>query len=220
LKILVVEDDDLIATGLHLALSRLGHAVDRSSNGMDAQQLLSDQTYHLAILDLGLPGKEGLDVLRDVRKVNSAISVLILSARDDIKSRVKGLDLGADDYLIKPFELDELLARVRVIERRHKTGESAVLELGRLALNLDSVVATWDGQPIELPKSEWTLLRMLAEHPTRVYTRSQIQDVLYGWSEAGESNAVDVHVHHLRKKISPDLIKTVRGIGYRLGDLS
>jgi two-component system response regulator QseB len=220
LKILVVEDDDLIATGLHLALSRLGHAVDRSSNGMDAQQLLSDQTYHLAILDLGLPGKEGLDVLRDVRKVNSAISVLILSARDDIKSRVKGLDLGADDYLIKPFELDELLARVRVIERRHKTGESAVLELGRLALNLDSVVATWDGQPIELPKSEWTLLRMLAEHPTRVYTRSQIQDVLYGWSEAGESNAVDVHVHHLRKKISPDLIKTVRGIGYRLGDLN
>jgi DNA-binding response OmpR family regulator len=220
LKILVVEDDDLIATGLHLALSRLGHAVDRSSNGMDAQQLLSDQTYHLAILDLGLPGKEGLDVLRDVRKVNSAISVLILSARDDIKSRVKGLDLGADDYLIKPFELDELLARVRVIERRHKSGESAILELGRLALNLDSVVATWDGQPIELPKSEWTLLRMLAEHPTRVYTRSQIQDVLYGWSEAGESNAVDVHVHHLRKKISPDLIKTVRGIGYRLGDLS
>ncbi|MFN5235367.1 MAG: response regulator transcription factor [Burkholderiaceae bacterium] len=220
MKILVVEDDDLIATGLHLALSRLGHAVDRSSNGMDAQQLLSDQTYHLAILDLGLPGKEGLDVLRDVRKVNSAISVLILSARDDIKSRVKGLDLGADDYLIKPFELDELLARVRVIERRHKTGESAILELGRLALNLDSVVATWDGQPIELPKSEWTLLRMLAEHPTRVYTRSQIQDVLYGWSEAGESNAVDVHVHHLRKKISPDLIKTVRGIGYRLGDLS
>jgi len=220
LKILVVEDDDLIAMGLHLALSRLGHAVDRSSNGMDAQQLLSDQTYHLAILDLGLPGKEGLDVLRDVRKVNSAISVLILSARDDIKSRVKGLDLGADDYLIKPFELDELLARVRVIERRHKTGESAILELGRLALNLDSVVATWDGQPIELPKSEWTLLRMLAEHPTRVYTRSQIQDVLYGWSEAGESNAVDVHVHHLRKKISPDLIKTVRGIGYRLGDLS
>ena len=220
MKILVVEDDDLIATGLHLALSRLGHAVDRSGNGMDAQQLLSDQTYHLAILDLGLPGKEGLDVLRDVRKVNAAISVLILSARDDIKSRVKGLDLGADDYLIKPFELDELLARVRVIERRHKTGESAVLELGRLALNLDSVVATWDGQPIELPKSEWTLLRMLAEHPTRVYTRSQIQDVLYGWSEAGESNAVDVHVHHLRKKISPDLIKTVRGIGYRLGDLN
>ncbi len=220
MKILVVEDDDLIATGLHLALSRLGHAVDRSSNGMDAQQLLSDQTYHLAILDLGLPGKEGLDVLRDVRKVNSAISVLILSARDDIKSRVKGLDLGADDYLTKPFELDELLARVRVIERRHKTGESAVLEVGRLALDLDSVVARWDGNPVELPKSEWTLLRLLAEHPTRVYTRSQIQDVLYGWSEAGESNAVDVHVHHLRKKISPDLIKTVRGIGYRLGDLN
>jgi two-component system response regulator QseB len=220
LKILVVEDDDLIATGLHLALSRLGHAVDRSSNGMDAQQLLSDQTYHLAILDLGLPGKEGLDVLRDVRKVNSAISVLILSARDDIKSRVKGLDFGADDYLTKPFELDELLARVRVIERRHKTGESVVLEVGRLALDLDSVVARWDGNPVELPKSEWTLLRLLAEHPTRVYTRSQIQDVLYGWSEAGESNAVDVHVHHLRKKISPDLIKTVRGIGYRLGDLN
>lgn len=220
MKILVVEDDDLIATGLHLALSRLGHAVDRSSNGMHAQQLLSDQTYHLAILDLGLPGKEGLDVLRDVRKVNSAISVLILSARDDIKSRVKGLDFGADDYLTKPFELDELLARVRVIERRHKTGESAVLEVGRLALDLDSVVARWDGNPVELPKSEWTLLRLLAEHPTRVYTRSQIQDVLYGWSEAGESNAVDVHVHHLRKKISPDLIKTVRGIGYRLGDLN
>lgn len=220
MKILVVEDDDLIATGLHLALSRLGHAVDRTSNGMDAQQLLSDQTYHLAILDLGLPGKEGLDVLRDVRKVNSAISVLILSARDDIKSRVKGLDFGADDYLTKPFELDELLARVRVIERRHKTGESAVLEVGRLALDLDSVVARWDGNPVELPKSEWTLLRLLAEHPTRVYTRSQIQDVLYGWSEAGESNAVDVHVHHLRKKISPDLIKTVRGIGYRLGDLN
>jgi two-component system response regulator QseB len=146
--------------------------------------------------------------------------VLILSARDGIKDRVKGLDLGADDYLTKPFELDELLARVRVLERRRMSSANHLLEHGSLSLDLNAMSVAWQGQAVDLPRREWMLLRLLVENPQRVYTRSQIEDALYGWGESTGSNAIDVHVHHLRKKIAPDIIKTIRGIGYRLGTVT
>jgi two-component system, OmpR family, response regulator QseB len=220
LKILLVEDDELIASGLQIALGRLRHRVEWSADGQQAQRLFDTEDFDLVILDLGLPGKDGFDILSHLRQSGSAVSVLILSARDGIKDRVKGLDLGADDYLTKPFDLDELLARVRVLERRRMSSANHVLENGRLTLDLNSMTVTWDNQPVELPRREWMLLRLFVENPQRVYTRSQIEDALYGWSEETESNAIDVHVHHLRKKFTPDLIKTIRGIGYRLGEVA
>lgn len=219
MKILVVEDDALIASGLQLALGRLHHRVEWSADGRQAQRLLGMEDFDLVILDLGLPGKDGFDILAHLRQSGSSVSVLILSARDGIRDRVKGLDLGADDYLTKPFELDELLARVRVLERRRMSSADHRLENGRLLIDLNAMSVSWDGQPIDLPRREWMLLRLLVENPQRVYTRSQIEDALYGWSEGTESNAIDVHVHHLRKKIAPDVIKTIRGIGYRLGEV-
>ena len=220
MKILLVEDDELIASGLQLALGRLRHRVEWSADGQQAQRLLDTEDFDLVILDLGLPGKDGFDILGHLRLTGSAVSVLILSARDGIKDRVKGLDLGADDYLTKPFDLDELLARVRVLERRRMSSANHVLENGKLVLDLNAMTVTWDNQPVELPRREWMLLRLFVENPQRVYTRSQIEDALYGWSEGTESNAIDVHVHHLRKKITPDLVKTIRGIGYRLGEVA
>lgn len=220
MKILVVEDDVLIASGLQLALGKLHHRVEWCADGAQAQRLLDTEAFDLVILDLGLPGKDGFDILGHLRERGSAVSVLILSARDGIRDRVKGLDLGADDYLTKPFELDELLARVRVLERRRMSRANHVLEHGALALDLNAISVAWQGQPVELPRREWMLLRLLVENPQRVYTRSQIEDALYGWGESTESNAIDVHVHHLRKKIAPDVIKTIRGIGYRLGEIA
>jgi two-component system response regulator QseB len=220
LKILVVEDDVLIASGLQLALGRLHHRVEWCADGGQAQRLLDTEAFDLIILDLGLPGKDGFDILGHLRQGGSPVSVLILSARDGIKDRVKGLDLGADDYLTKPFELDELLARVRVLERRRMSSANHLLEHGRLSLDLNAMSVAWQGQAVDLPRREWMLLRLLVENPQRVYTRSQIEDALYGWGESTGSNAIDVHVHHLRKKIAPDIIKTIRGIGYRLGTVT
>ena len=220
MKILVVEDDALIASGLQLALGRLHHRVEWCADGGQAQRLLDTEAFDLIILDLGLPGKDGFDILGHLRQGGSPVSVLILSARDGIKDRVKGLDLGADDYLTKPFELDELLARVRVLERRRMSSANHLLEHGRLSLDLNAMSVAWQGQAVDLPRREWMLLRLLVENPQRVYTRSQIEDALYGWGESTESNAIDVHVHHLRKKIAPDIIKTIRGIGYRLGTVT
>lgn len=217
MKILVVEDDALIASGLQLALAKLHHRVEWSAEGRQAQRLLTTEDFDLVILDLGLPGRDGFDILAHLRQSGSSVSVLILSARDSVRDRVKGLDLGADDYLTKPFELDELLARVRVLERRRMSSANHLLEHGDLSLDLNAMSVTWQGQLVELPRREWMLLRLMVENPKRVHTRAQIQDALYGWGESTESNAIDVHVHHLRKKITPDIIKTIRGIGYRLG---
>jgi len=217
MHILLVEDDELIATGLQLALERAHHIVDWVSDGIQGQARARSNNYDLVILDLGLPGRDGFDVLRSMRDSGSLVSVLILSARDATPDRIRGLDLGADDYLTKPFELDELLARIRALERRRSSHATNTLVCGKLSLDIDKMSLSWNGAVIDLPRREWVLLKLLMEYPERVFSREQIENALYGWTDGAESNAVDVHIHHLRKKIIPEIIQTVRGMGYRFG---
>ena len=208
----------MIASGVQHALSRIGHSVEWRSDGKAAEEMLVKAEPDLLVLDLGLPGRDGYQILEALRARGSKISVLILSARDAVQDRVKGLDLGADDYLTKPFELEEFLARVRALERRQGAQPlERRLSVAELEVDLDAPTAWWKGKPISLPRREWMLLRLLMENPSRVYSREQIQNTLYGVGEGCESNAVDVHVHHLRKKIESGVVATVRGLGYKFG---
>ena len=217
MNILVVEDDPLIAKGLETALGRSAHQVRWVSDGLEAGRVLRSQDFDLVILDLGLPKRSGLEVLEDLRRSGSLVRVLILSARDATQDRVQGLDMGADDYLTKPFELEELLARVRALERRDARQARNTLTHGSLVLDLESMEVQLSGVPVPLSRREWALLRLMVQHPDRVYARAQIEQALYGWDEPTESNAIDVHIHHLRRKLGSEVIQTVRGIGYRLG---
>nr|WP_315392949.1 response regulator transcription factor [uncultured Duganella sp.] len=219
MRILLVEDDPLIASGLLVALRRASYTVEHVGDGPAALAALGHNPFDLVVLDLGLPTLDGTEVLRAVRAGGDPIPVLILSARDATRDRIAGLDLGADDYLVKPFELDELLARLRVLARRRSGRHVNQLVLGGLVLQPESLAATWQGRPVELQRLEFMLLQQLAEHPQRVFNRAQLEESLYGWGEGAESNTIDVHVHHLRRKIAPAIIKTVRGVGYRIGDL-
>ena len=220
MKILLVEDDALLASGLLVALRRANYTVDHVSDGPAAIQAVALTRFDLMVLDLGLPTLDGTAVLKAVRASDNPIPVLVLSARDSTRDRVQGLDLGADDYLVKPFELDELLARLRVLLRRRQGRQVNQLTLGQLSLNPENLSATWQGQPVELQRLEFMLLLQLAESPQRVFNRNQLEESLYGWGEGAESNTIDVHVHHLRRKIAPSVIKTIRGVGYRMGDLA
>ena len=220
LKILLVEDDPSLASGLQLALRRANYTVEHVDDGPAAIQALALTEFDLLVLDLGLPTLDGTAVLKALRARDNPIPVLVLSARDSTRDRVQGLDLGADDYLTKPFELDELLARIRVLLRRRSGRQVNQLTLGELSLNPESLSATWQGRPVELQRLEFMLLLQLAENPQRVFNRAQLEESLYGWGEGAESNTIDVHVHHLRRKITPSVIKTIRGVGYRLGDLA
>jgi two-component system response regulator QseB len=219
LRLLLIEDDALLANGLLVALRRAHYTVEHVRDGASAVAALRDNAFDLAVLDLGLPDLDGTRVLERVRASGNGLPILILSARDAMRDRVQGLDLGADDYLVKPFELDELLARLRVLTRRHGGRPVNRIERGALALDVDSLHASWHGQPVELQRLEFMLLKQLAEHPLRVFSRAQLEESLYGWGEGAESNTIDVHVHHLRRKLAPAAIKTIRGVGYRLGDV-
>lgn len=219
MRILLVEDDELLASGLLLALQRAHYIVEHVRDGHHAVSALSDNSFDLVILDLGLPRLDGTEVLKAIRVKGNTVPVLILSARDATKDRILGLDLGADDYLVKPFELDELLARIRVLERRRSGLSVNQLQLGDLVLDLTSFSVSWNGQPVELQRREFMLLKRLIENPQQVFSRAQLEESLYGWGDGVESNTIDVHVHHLRKKISPALIKTIRGVGYRIGQV-
>lgn len=220
MRILLVEDDPSLASGLQLALRRANYTVEHVGDGEAAVAALRHSQFDLAVLDLGLPRLDGTEVLKALRAQDNPIPVLVLSARDSTRDRVRGLDLGADDYLTKPFELDELLARIRVLLRRRSGRQVNQLTLGALALNPESLSASWHGQAVDLQRLEFMLLLQLAEQPQRVFNRAQLEESLYGWGEGAESNTIDVHVHHLRRKIAPNVIKTIRGVGYRLGDLA
>jgi two-component system response regulator QseB len=220
LKILLVEDDPLLASGLLTALRRASYTVEHVEDGPAAIGALSHTPFDVVVLDLGLPTLDGTEVLRALRSSDNPVPVLVLSARDSTRDRVQGLDLGADDYLVKPFELDELLARLRVLLRRRSGRQVNTLTLGALTLNPENLSATWQGRPVELQRLEFMLLLQLAENPQRIFNRAQLEESLYGWGEGAESNTIDVHVHHLRRKLGPAVIKTIRGVGYRLGDLA
>ena len=220
MRLLLIEDDELLASGLLVALRRAHYTVEHVSDGAAAIAALRDNAFDLAVLDLGLPVLDGTRVLEMARAAGNGLPILILSARDAMRDRIAGLDLGADDYLVKPFELDELLARLRVLARRQQGRPVNRIARGALTLDLNSQGATWHGKPVELQRFEFMLLKHMAESPQRIFNRAQLEEALYGWGEGAESNTIDVHVHHLRKKLGPGVIKTIRGVGYRLGDVA
>lgn len=218
MRVLLVEDDPMIGDSLHKGLRMEGFTVDWVRDGSGAERALEVTDYALVLLDLGLPRKDGLSVLRGWRQRGSTVPVLILTARDAVPDRVKGLDSGADDYLVKPFDLTELLARMRALLRRQAGRARDLIEIGALRLDPVAHAVDYRGQPVQLSAKEFALLHALVEASSAVLSREQLEDRLYGWGEEVESNAVEVHVHNLRRKLSAQLIRTVRGVGYRLGE--
>ena len=219
MRLLLVEDDVPLAAALTQALREQGFAVNHVAQGAQALRAVTDDPPDLLVLDLGLPDMDGLDVLRQLRqsrRAGSRLPVLLLTARDAVADKVAGLDLGADDYLPKPFEMPELVARIRALGRRLGGAPSSLLEIGDLQLDTASLQVRCGGEPVALSRREYMLLSALAEHPGRVLTRAALDGRLYAWGEEIASNAIEVHIHHLRRKLGADRILTVRGVGYRL----
>ncbi|HSD44302.1 MAG TPA: response regulator transcription factor [Burkholderiales bacterium] len=214
MRILVVEDDPLLADGLQAGLRQAGFDVDLAQDGVTADLALGTHGYAAVVLDLGLPRLGGLEVLRRLRAGSRAVPVLILTARDRVEDRIKGLDSGADDYVVKPVDLGELAARLRALIRRSKGEAASVLQNGALHLDPAARQVTFGGKRIELQAREFAMLHELMLNAGRVLSREQLVERLYAWGEEIESNAIEVHVHHLRRKLAPDVIRTVRGVGY------
>ena len=216
MRILVVEDDAVLAAALTRALNQTAYAVDLAENGEDANRSLDSAAYYLVVLDLALPKVDGLNVLRRLRDRRSHVPVLILSARDSLDDRVKGLDLGADDYMTKPFDLPEFEARVRALLRRGQQQSTNLLRHGRLQLDLEARRVFHDGRPIDFSMREFAVMEILMSRQGRVVTKEQMHDRLFGWGEDVGSNAIEVCVHRVRKKLEPYgiEIRTVRGMGY------
>lgn len=214
MRILLAEDDPLLGEGLSMGLRQMGHTVDWVGDGLSAEHALEGEALDALILDLGLPNRDGMTVLRKLRRAGSNLPVLILTARDAVDDRIAGLDSGADDYVLKPFDLLELSARLRAITRRREGRANPHVELGPLALDPASRSATLNGRPIALSNHEYSVLEALLANAGRILSRGQLESSLYGWEEGAESNALEVHIHHLRKKLGKTLIKTARGVGY------
>lgn len=218
MRILLVEDDLSLGEGIRTALRRGAFAVDWVQDGASGLLALRGGDFDLVVLDLGLPRMDGIEVIRQLRAAGDAVPVLVLSARERPADRTLGLDVGADDYLGKPFDTAELLARVRALIRRSAGRANPTLESGPLRLDPATLTARWKGRPLDLTRREFALLRVLMEQRGRPMARDAIQRHLYGWDADVASNAVDVHVHQLRRKLEPGIIRTVRGLGYALGD--
>lgn len=216
MRILLVEDDKLLGDGLRAGLRQRGFQVDWVRDGAAAERELRGQPYAAAVLDLGLPFKDGIDVLSDVRAAGVTLPVLVLTARDAVPDRIRGLDVGADDYVVKPVDLDELAARLRALVRRAHGQPQELLQAGEVVLDPARRTVHVAGQPVALPTREFDLLHALMLAAGRVLSREQIEQQIYGWGQEVESNAVDVHIHHLRSKLGSGLIQTVRGVGYAL----
>ncbi|WP_417552340.1 response regulator [Marinomonas fungiae] len=214
MRILLVEDDLSLGDGLCVALRREGFTADWLTDGVQALQAVAQEQFDLVILDLGLPRMDGITVLTKLREKSIDIPVLVLTARDGIEDRVGGLDAGADDYVVKPFDLVEIIARIRAIVRRSKGRAISVINHGEIELQPDSMQVKYKGQDVQLTRREFALLSELISRPSHVYTRDALVQSLYGWGEEVESNALEVHVHHLRKKFYSELIRTIRGVGY------
>ncbi len=214
MRLLLVEDDEMLGAGVQRGLRLAGHAVDWVKDGPAAELALRSEPYDLVLLNLGLPGRGGMEVLANLRRRGERVPVLVLTARDGVPDRVAGLDAGADDYLVKPFALDELAARVRALARRSSGRAAPFIELGGLRLDPAAHEVTLNGEPVALSAREFALLHALVERPGRPLSRARLEERLYGWGEEVESNAVEVHIHTLRRKLGADLIKTLRGVGY------
>lgn len=214
MRLLLVEDDIVLGDGLQAGLMQQGYAVDWMANGTTAYQALRSHQYEIVVMDLGLPGKSGLEILKSMRKRKDHTPVLILTARDMVYDRITGLDSGADDYVTKPFDLNEICARLRALERRFHGRSEPLIEHQDVVLDPAANTLTYQGQPVQLTGREYNLLKFLMENRGRVVSRSQIEETLYTWNEEVESNAVEVHIHHLRQKLYPELIRTVRSVGY------
>jgi DNA-binding response OmpR family regulator len=214
MQILFVEDDRSLAAGLSKALRSEGFVVNHVDSGKDALHVVAVEAPDIIVLDLGLPDMDGLEVLRRLRQSGSVTPVLVLTARSSIDARVAGLDLGADDYLPKPFEIPELLARLRVIERRLSSVQDSTIRLGEVELDTLSREVRRSGETVDLARREYMLLKALMENAGKIQARENLENQLYAWGEEIASNALEVHVHHLRKKLGNDFIKTVRGVGY------
>jgi len=217
-RLLLVEDDALLGDGIHAGLKLADHAVDWVRDGEAAHLALLDHEYDACVLDLGLPKRDGLSVLKALRDRGSRLPVLVLTARDASADKVAGLDAGADDYLTKPFDLPELLARLRALVRRAAGGARPTLEHAGVVLDPGARQVTFNSQPVALSAREFALLEDFLRHKNHIRTRAQLEEGLYAWGEETGSNTVEVYVHHLRKKFGADFIRTVRGLGYQLGD--
>ena len=218
MRVLLVEDDDSLGEGIRTALRRAAYAVDWLRDGASALAAIRDGGIDLVVLDLGLPRMDGIEVIRAARRAGAQVPILVLSARERAVDRTLGLDVGADDYLGKPFDTHELLARVRALLRRSAGNASPVIRCGALELDPAALSVRWQGRNIDLPRREFALLRVLMESPGRTVSRESAQQRLFGWDEDVASNALDVHVHHLRRKLPAALIRTVRGMGYALDE--
>lgn len=216
MRILLVEDDELLGDGLRTGLIQYGYAVDWLKDGASADQALKTENFELVVLDLGLPKMAGISVLQSIRSRGQTMPILILTARDSVEDRIKGLDSGADDYLTKPFDLDELCARLRALQRRFSSRAEPLLVHDNISLDPASHTVTLNSEVINVSRREFALLHKLLENAGRVLSREHLTQSLYGWGEDVDSNALEVHIHNLRKKFGQDFIHTIRGIGYMI----
>jgi len=215
-RLLLVEDDPMVGESIRDGLGQEGYTVDWVRDGKGAETALGAEPYAAVLLDLGLPRMDGLDVLRAARAKRNDVPILVITARDAVADRIKGLDAGADDYLVKPFDLDELAARVRALVRRAEGRAEPVMRHGPIALDPATRAVTLRGRPVELSGREFALLQALLARPGAVLSRAQLEERLYGWDEEVGSNAVEVHIHNLRRKLGADTIRNVRGVGYSI----
>lgn len=216
MRLLLVEDDAMIGRAVRQGLGDAGFTVDWVTDGRAAELALANGVYDLALLDLGLPAKDGMTVLRELRARRDPLPVLIVTARDAVADRIAGLNAGADDYVLKPFDLDELVARVRALLRRRAGAAVPVLQCGNLTLDAVRREVRRGDQEIQLSPREFALLEALMQRPGAVLSREQLEDAVYGWGEEVGSNAVEVHLHNLRRKLGPETIRNVRGVGYKV----
>jgi DNA-binding response OmpR family regulator len=216
MRLLLVEDDLLLGNGIQVVLQQTGYAVDWLKDGESALHSLQIETFDGLILDLNLPRKSGLEVLKQLRSSGKILPVLILTAKDSLEDKIKGLDLGADDYMVKPFELNELLARLRALLRRSKGRATTYLEYKELRLDPNALLVTLSGENVIISNKEFAILQTLLENVGNIISRQRLEESIYAWDSMVESNAVEVHIHHLRKKLGKNFIKTIRGMGYMI----
>ena len=216
MQILLVEDDRALASALQEALRQQDYAINVVASGEAAVYVINTDPPDLVILDLGLPDIDGIEVLKRVRQKQHDLPILLLTARSRVEDKISGLDSGADDYLAKPFEMEELFARLRVLARRLNTSKTAEIAIGEVSLDINLKTVSLGGTELELSRKEYMLLKSLMENAGRVQTRHTLESRLYSWGEEVASNALEVHIHHLRKKLGSDFIKTIRGVGYKV----